>query len=79
MGDSFEHQEILALMMRSVVNNVERHTVTLAENHRDLGLAEIDEEDEEISSSSSEEQFGAESDDAKPLSPAAKEEAKVIK
>ena len=79
MGDSFEHQEILGLMMRSVVNNVERHTVTLAENHRDLGLAEIHEEDEDISSSSSEDMLEAESDDAKPLSPAAKEEAKIIK
>lgn len=72
MGDDYEHQGILSLMMRSVVNNVERHTVTLAENHRDLGLAEIEEEDEVISSSSSEHQDEAESDDAKPLSPSYK-------
>ena len=54
MGGGFEHSEVFSLMMQSVVNNVERHTVTLAENHRDLGLDQIDEEDEVFSSSSSE-------------------------
>ena len=43
-------------MMDSVVNNVQRHTVGLAENHRDLGLAQIEEEDGEISSSSEEQE-----------------------
>ena len=55
MGEDFEHKEIFNFMMKSVVNNVERHTVTLAENHRGLGLDEIEEEEEEFSSSSSEE------------------------
>lgn len=48
--------------MTSVVNNVNRHTVTLAENHRGLGLDLIDEEDEQISESSSDQEDESESD-----------------
>lgn len=64
MGEDFEHKEIFNFMMKSVVNNVERHTVTLAENHRGLGLDEIDEEEEEFSSSSSEDNNGSDSDES---------------
>ena len=57
-------------MMHSVVNNVERHTVTLEENHRDLGLVQIEEEDEVYSSSSSEHQEEQEGDEASLEGPA---------
>ena len=62
MGDDFEHKEVFNFMMESVVNNVERHTVTLAENHRSLGLDAIDEEDREFSSSSSDDDDDGDSD-----------------
>ena len=54
MGDSLQHSEILNFMMRSVVNEVKRHTVSLTENHKALGLETIGEDNEDESSSSNE-------------------------
>ena len=53
-GGGFEHKDVFDFMMHSVVTNVQRHSVTLAENKSRLGLDQIDEDDDDLSSISEE-------------------------
>lgn len=66
-GGGFEHKYVFDFMMHSVVNNVQRHSMTLAENKSRLGLDQIDEDDDDLSSISEEDPDESKSIEKSPM------------